>query len=59
MPDEVDRYEDSPIAWFAELILAQHRGDFRRAAESKEELERLGWTVKYLRPLLDRKAGGR
>ncbi len=42
-----DRYEDSPIAWFGELILAKDRSDFRRAAEAQQELARLGWSVRY------------
>jgi hypothetical protein len=37
--------EDSPIAWFGELVLSIERGDFGRAAESQRQLERLGWRV--------------
>jgi hypothetical protein len=44
---EAERFEDSPIAWFGELILAKDRGDFRRATEAQNELSRLGWSVKF------------
>jgi hypothetical protein len=37
--------EESPIAWFGELLLAVDRGDFDRAAESQRQLDRLGWRV--------------
>lgn len=37
--------EDSPIAWFAEMILALDRGYFEQAAESQRQLSRLGWRV--------------
>ncbi len=39
------RPEDSPIAWFGEMLLAIDRGDFDRAAESQRQLSRLGWRV--------------
>jgi hypothetical protein len=37
--------EESPIAWFAELLLAVDRGAYRRATECERELSRLGWSV--------------
>ena len=51
---------DSPIAWFGELLIAQDRGDWERAAAAKRELLRLGWRCSYRRPTApDRKGGGR
>jgi len=46
------RPEESPIAWFGEMLLAIDRGDFDRAAESQRQLDRLGWRVnrKRIRP---------
>jgi hypothetical protein len=44
-PSDDFRPEDSPIAWFGEMILAVERGDFDRAAESQRQLSRLGWRV--------------
>ncbi len=49
------RPEDSPIAWFLELLLALDRGDYLRASEAKDQLARLGWTVT---PCQGRTAGG-
>lgn len=43
--DERDRPEDSPIAWFGEMLLAIERRDFRRATEAQHQLRRLGWSV--------------
>jgi hypothetical protein len=43
-PDDF-RAEESPIAWFGELLIAIDRGDFQRAAESQQQLDRLGWCV--------------
>jgi hypothetical protein len=43
-PDEF-RPEESPIAWFGEMLLAIDRGDFSRAPESQRQLDRLGWRV--------------
>ena len=37
--------EESPIAWFGEMLLAIDRGDWSRAAEAQGELSRLGWNV--------------
>ncbi len=39
------RPEESPIAWFGEMLLTIDRGDFRRASESQAVLARLGWNV--------------
>ncbi len=39
------RPDDSPVAWFSELIIAIERGDFSQAAHAQRELDRLGWTV--------------
>jgi hypothetical protein len=39
------RPEESPIAWFGELLIAIDRADFERAAESQRQLDRLGWRV--------------
>ena len=39
------RPEESPIAWFGEMLIAIDRGDFERAAESQRQLDRLGWRV--------------
>jgi len=39
------RPEDSPIAWFGELLLAIERGAYGRASEAQGELARLGWAV--------------
>jgi hypothetical protein len=43
-PDQF-RPEESPIAWFGEMLLAIDRGDYSRAAEAQHELNRLGWNV--------------
>ena len=43
-PDDF-RPEDSPIAWFGEMLVAIDLGDFDRAAESQRQLHRLGWRV--------------
>jgi hypothetical protein len=39
------RPEESPIAWFGEMLLAIDRGSFDRAAECQRQLSRLGWRV--------------
>jgi len=66
MPDDrlstvgqADNYNNSPIAWFAELLIAKDRGDFRQAATAQSELQRLGWTVRHHRPRPDRKGVAR
>ena len=51
--DTSDRFDDSPIAWFAEMVMAWERRDIDRAAEAKQELTRLGWSVKYRKPRPD------
>ncbi len=63
MPDDrlstvgqADRFENSPIAWFAELLIAREEGNFRHATESQDKLESLGWSVRYRRPRTNRKA---
>lgn len=43
--EERARPEESPIAWFGEMLIAIDRGDFERAAESQRQLDRLGWRV--------------
>jgi hypothetical protein len=56
MPSQIPpaefRPEESPIAWFGELLLAIDRGDFDRAAESQRQLARLGWRVDRRKPRL-------
>ena len=52
----VDESEESPIVWFVELVLAQNSGDFRRAAESQEQLEQIGYVVRFRKPRAARKA---
>jgi hypothetical protein len=44
------RFEDSPIAWFGELLIAIGREDYPRAAESQRQLARLGWNVTRRKP---------
>jgi hypothetical protein len=51
-----DRFQDSPIAWFGEMLLAIDRGDFHRASEAQRQLSRLGWSVLRRKPR--RAAGG-
>jgi hypothetical protein len=59
-PDDTsDRCEDSPIAWFGEMLFALDRRDIDRAAEAKRQLTRLGWSVKYRKPRPDREGGTR
>ncbi len=59
-PDDTsDRYEDSPIAWFGELLLAWERRDVDGAAEAKRQLSRLGWSVRYRKPRNQAEGGGR
>ncbi len=40
------RPEESPIAWFGEMLIAIDRGDVDRAEESRRQLDRLGWRVR-------------
>lgn len=63
-PPNEFRPEDSPIAWFGEMLLSIDRGDFRRASEAQAELTRLGWSVTRQkagkpRQMAPRRAGGR
>ena len=44
-PRDDFRSEDSPIAWFGEMLIAIDQGDFDRAAEPQRQLDRLGWRV--------------
>ena len=44
-PPDYCRSEQSPIAWLGEMLIAIHRGDFERAAESQRQLDRLGRRV--------------
>ena len=53
-----ENYIDSPIAWFAELLLASNRCDVDRATEAKGQLSRLGWTFRYRRPRPEAKGKG-
>jgi hypothetical protein len=48
--ETASRPEDSPIAWFGEMLLALDRGDYRRATESQDQLSRLGWSVRRREP---------
>jgi hypothetical protein len=43
--DARERPEDSPIAWFGELLLAIDRGEYSRASQAQAQLRRLGWRV--------------
>ena len=52
--EELTRPENSPIAWFSELLIAQDRGDFRHAIKAQRELARLGWSVLYRKPRVGR-----
>jgi hypothetical protein len=48
--EDSNRPEESPIAWFGELLLAIDRGDYLRASEAQRQLARLGWRVDHQRP---------
>ena len=48
--EKPDDFNDSPIAWYAEFLLASDRRNIDRAAEAKRELSRLGWTFKFRKP---------
>jgi hypothetical protein len=52
------RPEDRAAVLFAELDIAQARGDFARAAEAQRQLEELGWVVKRRRPRRAHEATG-
>lgn len=45
------RPEDSPPAWFVELLMAFDRGDFARAAVCQRRLAWLGWQVDRCKPV--------
>jgi hypothetical protein len=45
--------EDRATILFAELDVAQARGDFAKAAAAQRELESLGWVVTRRRPRSD------
>jgi len=40
-------YADSPVAWFVVLERARQDSNFELAAKAKQELDRLGVSVKY------------
>jgi hypothetical protein len=44
LPDDF-RPDDSPIAWFGEMLIAIDRGDSARAAQARRRLNQLGWRV--------------
>jgi hypothetical protein len=50
------RPEESPVAWFMEMLIAIDRGNWQRASESQGQLERLGWKVKRTRPVASQPA---
>lgn len=52
-------YADSPVAWFVVLERARHDRDFELAAKAKQELIRLGVSVKYKKLALRRRQGGK
>ena len=53
-----DKYADSPVAWFVVLERARHDRNFELAAKARQELDRLGVTVKYRRLATLRQQGG-
>jgi hypothetical protein len=55
--DTRDRFEDCPIAWFGEMVLALERRDIDRAAEAKRQLARLGWSILNHKPRPRSKGG--
>ena len=44
-PEDRTQFQDSPIAWFGELLIALERGNYPRATEAQSHLARLGWKV--------------
>jgi hypothetical protein len=46
------RPEDRAVTLFAEMDVAQARGEYSRAAEAQRQLERLGWVITRKRPSL-------
>jgi hypothetical protein len=49
-PSASPRPEDRATLLFAELDIAQARGEFARAAEAQRRLEELGWVIFRRRP---------
>jgi hypothetical protein len=43
--EPLTRPEDSPFAWFGELLIAHDRNDASRASNAQKQLDRLGWWV--------------
>jgi hypothetical protein len=41
---------ESPIAWFGQLVVSLDLGEFQRADVAQRELARLGWTVRPRMP---------
>jgi hypothetical protein len=54
-----DRFGDSVVAWFAEMVMALDRRDIDTAAEAKRQLTRLGWRVQYCQTKADRQGDAR
>lgn len=52
-----DRYADSPVVWFVVLERARRDSNFELAAKARQELDRLGVTVKYRRLATLRRQG--
>jgi hypothetical protein len=50
MTEQDPEIRDSPAYWFLVLERAREAGDFKRALEAKDNLERLGVSVRYFRP---------
>jgi hypothetical protein len=44
------RPENSPVAWFSELLIAIDHGEYHRASEAQDQLARLGWSVAPHKP---------
>ena len=40
-------FKDSPVVWFTTMEIEAGRGNFERAAEAKQQLERLGVFVRF------------
>ena len=39
--------KDSPVVWFSTMVIEASRGNFERASEAKQELERLGVFIRF------------
>jgi hypothetical protein len=50
MNEQDPEIRDCAGYWFFVLERAREAGDFKRAIEAKENLERLGVSVRYFRP---------